>query len=151
MKLTDKMAYVRGMIDGMDLDLTSTKEGRVLGQLLELMQTMTDTVTDLQDQVDELSEMTDLLDQDLGDVENILYDDMDMDVYDNDNSVTPRIEDTTEDIYETVCPKCEHVLPVDEATLDAGEMKCPYCGELLEFDYSDLEPSEDAGPAEDET
>lgn len=151
MKLTDKMAYVRGMIDGMDLDLTSTKEGRVLGQLLELMQTMTDTVTDLQDQVDELSEMTDLLDQDLGDVENILYDDMDMDVYDNDNSVTPRIEDTTEDIYETVCPKCEHVLTVDEATLDAGEMKCPYCGELLEFDYSDLEPSEDAGPAEDET
>lgn len=151
MKLTDKMAYVRGMIDGMDLDLTSTKEGRVLGQLLELMQTMTDTVTDLQDQVDELSEMTDLLDQDLGDVENILYDDMDMDVYDNDNSVTPRIEDTTEDIYETVCPKCEHVLTVDEATLDAGEMTCPYCGELLEFDYSDLEPSEDAGPAEDET
>ena len=32
MNLTDKMAYLRGMVDGMELDLTSTKEGKVLGQ-----------------------------------------------------------------------------------------------------------------------
>ena len=70
MNLTDKMAYLRGMVDGMELDLTTTKEGKVLGQLLDVMQEMTAYVTDLQTQVDELTEVCDLFDQDLGDLEN---------------------------------------------------------------------------------
>ena len=53
MNLTDKMAYLRGMVDGMELDLTSTKEGKVLGQLLDVMQDLTAYVSDLQTQVDE--------------------------------------------------------------------------------------------------
>ena len=60
MNLTDKMAYLRGMVDGMELDLTTTKEGKVLGQLLDVMQEMTAYVTDLQTQVDELPEVCDL-------------------------------------------------------------------------------------------
>ena len=59
MNLTDKMAYLRGMVDGMELDLTTTKEGKVLGQLLDVMQEMTAYVTDLQTQVDELTERID--------------------------------------------------------------------------------------------
>lgn len=38
MNLGDKMSYLRGMIDGMELDLTTSKEGKVLAQLLEVMQ-----------------------------------------------------------------------------------------------------------------
>ena len=49
----------------MELDLNSTKEGKVLGQILDVMQEMTAYVTDLQTQVDELTEVCDLLDQDL--------------------------------------------------------------------------------------
>ena len=74
MNLTDKMAYLRGMVDGMELDLTSTKEGKVLGQLLDVMQDLTAYVSDLQTQVDELTEVCDLFDQDLGDLEDIVYD-----------------------------------------------------------------------------
>ena len=60
MNLTDKMAYLRGMVDGMELDLTSSKEGKVLGQLLDVMQEVTAYVADLQTQVDELTEICDL-------------------------------------------------------------------------------------------
>ena len=81
MNLTDKMAYLRGMVDGMELDLTTTKEGKVLGQLLDVMQEMTAYVTDLQTQVDELTEVCDLFDQDLGDLEDIVYDEDDDDDY----------------------------------------------------------------------
>ena len=73
MNLTDKMAYLRGMVDGMELDLTSTKEGKVLGQLLDVMQDLTAYVSDLQTQVDELTEVCDLFDQDLGDLEDIVW------------------------------------------------------------------------------
>ena len=79
MNLTDKMAYLRGMVDGMELDLTSTKEGKVLGQLLDVMQDLTAYVSDLQTQVDELTEVCDLFDQDLGDLEDIVYDEDDED------------------------------------------------------------------------
>ena len=50
MNLSDKMSYLNGMVDGMELDLT-TKEGKVLGQLLDVLQETVLYVTDLQDQV----------------------------------------------------------------------------------------------------
>ena len=52
MNLSDKMSYLKGLVDGMELDLT-TKEGKVLGQLLDVLQETVLYVTDLQDQVDE--------------------------------------------------------------------------------------------------
>ena len=106
MNLTDKMAYLRGMVDGMELDLTTSKEGKVLGQLLDVMQEMTAYVVDLQTQVDELTEVCDLLDQDLGDVEDVVYDEEDDDdafaPYDDEEE----LEEDDEDLYEAVCPSC---------------------------------------------
>ena len=69
MNLSDKMSYLKGLVDGMELDLT-TKEGKVLGQLLDVLQETVLYVTDLQDQVDELTELCESLDEDLGDVED---------------------------------------------------------------------------------
>ena len=77
MNLTDKMAYLCGMVDGMELDLTSSKEGKVLGKILDVMQEMTAYIVDLQTQVDELTDTCDLLDQDLGDLEDIVFDEDD--------------------------------------------------------------------------
>lgn len=139
MNLTDKMAYLRGMVDGMELDLTTTKEGKVLGQLLDVMQELTAYVGDLQSQVDELTEVCDILDQDLGDVEELLYEDDEEDAEDD----VPYYayeddEDDDEDLYEAVCPSCNNVIALNESILEEGEMPCPCCGEMLEFDYSDL-------------
>ena len=68
MKLTDKISYLNGLVDGMDLDMT-TKEGKVLAQIMEVLQTTALYVEDLQDQVDELTEVCESLDEDLADVE----------------------------------------------------------------------------------
>ena len=74
MNLSDKMSYLKGLVDGMELDLT-TKEGKVLGQLLDVLQETVLYVTDLQDQVDELTELCESLDEDLGDVEDAVFGD----------------------------------------------------------------------------
>lgn len=152
MNLTDKMAYLRGMVDGMELDLTSTKEGKVLGQLLDVMQEMTSYVVDLQTQVDELTEVCDLLDQDLGELEEIVYDedDEDEDEFDPyDDEEEPEEDD--EILYEAVCPSCNNVIALSESVLEEGEMPCPCCGEMLEFDYSDLSfDGEENGEASEE-
>ena len=46
MKLTDKISYLNGLVDGMDLDMT-TKEGKVLAQIMEVLQTTALYVEDL--------------------------------------------------------------------------------------------------------
>ena len=52
MKLTEKMAYLQGLIEGLDID-TSTKEGKVLMQMSEVLKEVVVYVDDLQSQVDE--------------------------------------------------------------------------------------------------
>ena len=83
MKLTEKIAYMKGLIDGMELD-GSTKEGKAILQMADVMEEMAVYIDDLQSQVDELTELCDLLDEDLGDVESDLYGDDDDDDEDDD-------------------------------------------------------------------
>ncbi len=150
MNLTDKMAYLCGMVDGMELDLTSSKEGKVLGKILDVMQEMTAYIVDLQTQVDELTDTCDLLDQDLGDLEDIVFDeddDEDDDEYDDYYD-----EDEDDEVqYETVCPTCKNTIVLSESILDKGEMPCPCCGQKLEFgDVTEADFAEDADDTESE-
>ena len=150
MNLTDKMAYLCGMVDGMELDLTSSKEGKVLGKILDVMQEMTAYIVDLQTQVDELTDTCDLLDQDLGDLEDIVYDeddDEDDDEYDDYYD-----EDEDDEVqYETVCPTCKNTIVLSKSILDKGEMPCPCCGQKLEFgDVTEADFAEDADETESE-
>ena len=73
MKLTEKMSYLKGLIDGLEID-SSTKEGKILLQMSEVMNEMVIYIDDLQSQVDELTELCEILDEDLGMVEEDLYD-----------------------------------------------------------------------------
>ena len=150
MNLTDKMAYLCGMVDGMELDLTSSKEGKVLGKILDVMQEMTAYIVDLQTQVDELTDTCDLLDQDLGDLEDIVFDeddDEDDDEYDDYYD-----EDEDDEVqYETVCPTCKNTIVLSESILDKGEMPCPCCGQKLEFGaVTEADFAEDADETESE-
>lgn len=151
MKLSEQMSYLKGLVDGMEIDL-STKEGKVLSQIMEVLQSAILYIDDLQDQVDELTELCEDLDSDLGDVEEFLLDEDeeiefgdddddyefidDDDDYDDDDDDFDFDED--EDLYETVCPTCENTIVLADSILDEGSMKCPCCGELLEFDFDDI-------------
>lgn len=150
MNLTDKMAYLCGMVDGMELDLTSSKEGKVLGKILDVMQEMTAYIVDLQTQVDELTDTCDLLDQDLGDLEDIVFDEDD-DEYDDEYDDYYDEDEDDEVQYETVCPTCKNTIVLSESILDKGEMPCPCCGQKLEFgDVTEADFAEDADETESE-
>ncbi|MBQ8296666.1 MAG: hypothetical protein IJX77_02655 [Ruminococcus sp.] len=159
MKLTEKMSYLMGLIDGLDID-NSTKEGKALLQMADVMQEMVMYVEDLQSQVDELTELCDILDEDLGSVEEDIYDfdecdcddcdcDDDCDCCDDDDDFE---FDDDDELYEVTCPSCGDTILLDESIIDEGSMNCPNCDELLEFDYNDLtiEDFEDSAEASEE-
>ena len=170
MKLTEKIAYMKGLLDGMELD-GSTKEGKAILQMAEVMEEMGVYIDDLQSQVDELTELCDLLDKDLGEVETDLYCDDDDDFDDDDDEeddededfeigrVLPAdyddyaYEDDDEEEFDEVqyvvnCPSCEETVSLSERQLEEGSMVCPHCGELLEFNYDNIE-TEFSADAED--
>lgn len=131
MEITEKVAYLKGLAEGLTLD-TETKEGKIITAMIDILDDMALEIEDMKDCQAELEEGLDAVSDDLQDVEDVVYDDED----DSD-------EDDSEDCYATTCPSCEETIYFDESVLDEGEVICPNCGEKLEFDASDLE--EDSG------
>ncbi len=76
MKLTEKMSYLKGLLDGLEID-NSTKEGKALIEMADVMSELVAYVEDLQAQVDELTELCDILDEDLGQLEDYIYEEDD--------------------------------------------------------------------------
>ena len=77
--LTEKLSYIQGLCEGLALDDT-TKEGKVLLAIVDLLDDLTDTVYQLDNDVDQIFDELDAIDEDLTDVEDaLLYDDEDED------------------------------------------------------------------------
>ena len=126
MTVTEKVAYLKGLAEGMKMD-DSTNEGKLLLAIIDTLDDIALTVSDMEDSMTELAAQVDEIDDDLGAVEEDLYcDDDDCDCDDDDEA-----------LYEVECPQCGDIICLDEDMLDEGEIDCPNCGEKLEFDFED--------------
>ncbi|BCI60262.1 CD1247 N-terminal domain-containing protein [Solibaculum mannosilyticum] len=127
MTVTEKVAYLKGLIDASELK-EDTKEARLFKAISDVLDDIALTVTDLEDAYSELSEQIDAVDEDLDSIEQDFYGDDDDDE-----------EDDEEDFVEVTCPACGDTICLDEETIMAGSLECPNCGEMLEFDihYAD--------------
>ena len=74
MTILEKVAYLRGLSEGLGIDETS-KEGRVFKAIIDVLDDISLTVTDLEDDVAELSDGLDEIDEDLGALEEEFYGD----------------------------------------------------------------------------
>lgn len=142
MKLGEKVSYLKGLIEGLELK-ESAKEGKVIALMADILQDMALEFEDLQDQIDEVVEVVDVIDEDLGEIEHDFYDDdcccdddFDDEDYEDDEDDDYDFLDE-DDIYEVTCPSCKDSICLNEDMIDQGSMSCPGCGELLEFELSD--------------
>ncbi len=143
MNLTEKLSYIKGLAEGLSLD-ESKPEVKVINAILDLLEDISYSVSDMEDLYDDLSGQVDEIDQDLADVESELYDDeCDCDDCCDDDEDFDDIDDEENPFYEVTCGACGQKLNVSEDVLLEGEIECPNCGELLEFDFSELFDDED--------
>ena len=138
MTVIEKVAYLRGLADGLKLPDT-TAERQALLNVIEVLDDLALSVTDLEDAVEELGEVVDAIDDDLQDVEDALYDEDDEDDDEDYFDDYDEFDDEDEPLYEVQCPTCGDTICVDESMLCEGEIDCPNCGEKLEFDLDDLD------------
>ena len=145
MKLTEKVSYLKGLMDGLDIDGTS-KEGKVLVQMAAILDEMADSIEGIQDEVNEITELVDILDQDLGDVEDALCGDDEDECGCGCEDDDEELDMDDDELYEVTCPSCGDTICLNEDMLAEGSMECPNCGENLEFDFdpADFEDTSDS-------
>ena len=137
MEITEKVAYLKGLMEGMKID-TETNEGKILSAMVDILE---DIGLELEDLWNAQGELEDVVSDDLEDIEDIVYDEDDEESFDDEYYEDDAEED--EDCYATTCPTCEETIYFDESVLEDGEVICPNCGEKLEFDMSSLEEDSD--------
>ena len=118
MTLSEKSAYLKGLMDGLKLD-TEKDEGKMIAAIVDMLSDVAETVSDLEDVVDTISDELDCIEEDLDNIDDYLPDD--------------------EVLYEVKCPTCGEEITIDEQMLDEGSTVCPNCGEELEFDLEEDE------------
>ena len=134
MGISEKVAYLKGLMEGMNLNADSN-EGELFLAIADVLDEIALEVEDLTDEVMELGDGLDVISDDLGDVEDIVYDE-DEDDYEDE-------EDDEEECYATTCPECEEEIFFDDSVLEDGKVECPNCGATLEFDPADLVEDEE--------
>ncbi|MBQ8818899.1 MAG: hypothetical protein IJZ83_09990 [Clostridia bacterium] len=137
MTLNERASYIKGLCDGMEIDKTS-KEGKVIAALCELVSNMAVAIEELEEEVCDLRDYIEELDKDLGEVEEILCDSDDYDDYEDDYECDGNCECCDEDCeladdeyFEVECPSCGETICFDES-IDPEELACPACGEKFE-------------------
>lgn len=133
MDILEKVAYIKGLAEGLELD-TSTKEGKILNAIIDLLDDMATEIYDIEEGCSALVDQIDAVDEDLSSVEELLYgdDDCDCDCCDDED-----------ELYEIECPSCHDIIYLDEEMLEEDGIDCPNCKTKLEFEF-DCDP-EDSG------
>ena len=142
MTLSEKSAYLKGLMDGLNLN-QETAEGKMIAGIVDLLQEMTTSISDLEENAIAVSDELDEIEDDLDAIEEYLMDEDDDDEYEDDDDID-FADDDGEDfaydedaMYEVTCPKCGEVIEVDEETLLNESIDCPKCGEPLEFEFDE--------------
>ena len=149
MTISEKSAYLKGLMDGLNLD-TETAEGKMISAIVDLLGDVTKKLTDVEDTTIAISDELDEIEEDLDAIEDFIMDEDDDDYYDDDDDDYFDDEDDDYDdegfdfgdedttIYEVECG-CGEIINFDEETLEAGSIVCPNCGENLEFSLDEDE------------
>lgn len=131
MTTTERVAYLKGLMEGMKID-ENTNDGKLFTLIAEILEDLSNDVADLEDYTAELTEQVDAVDEDLNTLEEDFYDDeWDEDECDG----CEGCDGAGEEYYDVTCPSCGEDFEVDEDTLLDGGIECPNCGEHLEFDF----------------
>ena len=152
MTISEKSAYLKGLMDGLKLD-TASDEGKMIAAIVDLLGDVSKKVSDIEETTIAISDELDEIEEDLDAIEDYILDEEDEDDWDDDDDEDWEDDEDDEDeddededfdlgdeeiIYEVEC-SCGNIIDFDEETLEKGSIVCPKCGETLEFTFEDEE------------
>ena len=129
MTISEKVAYLKGLAEGLNLDVEKSKEGKLISVMIGILEEVGMSIEDMEENVTALGEELDALSDDLSDVESVVFEDED--------------EDEDDDFFEVECPNCQEPLIIDDEALAEGVVQCPSCEQTFSLELTDDEDGED--------
>lgn len=154
MTISEKAAYLKGLMDGLQLD-TEKPEGQMISAIVDLLGDVTRRLADVEETTIAISDELDEIEEDLDAIEDFILDEDEDEDWDDDDYEDEFDFEDEEDyeegfdfgdeettVYEVKCA-CGEIIDFDEETLEKGSILCPNCGESLEFTFDDDEVEDD--------
>ena len=129
MTISEKVAYIQGLYDGLGLDGEKSGEARILSEVLDVLKEVGQQL----DGMDEFDAELDALSDTVADLEDAVFDDEEED----DGFDGFEDDEPDEDFFEIPCPSCGEDLVVDDEALAAGVVDCPACGGKFALSFED--------------
>lgn len=140
-KMGEKVAYLKGLAQGLGVDAQS-EQGKLMLAMIDTLEAFAQHNEELEERLAELSEYVEEIDSDVSDLEEALFSEEEED-FDEDADDEEDDEDgNTDGMIEYECPHCGTVIFFDEDAFDMEEEHlCPNCHRKV-FE-EDEDPSED--------
>ena len=98
MEISEKVAYLKGLAEGLNLD-TDSKEGKLIAAIIDVLDDMAEKFAEIDDELCDVEDGLDAVSDDLSDVEETLYFALEDDDEDEDE------DDEEEECFMTNCPE----------------------------------------------
>lgn len=143
MTVTEKVAYLKGLAEGLALD-KETKEGKLISAIIDTLEDIAYELEELNENALDIGDELDAISDDLADVEEVIFGDDDD--YEDDEDECDCDDDCCCDddcdcdddyAYEVTCPSCGEDIVIEEEDLEKGHIHCPKCNEKLEFEFDE--------------
>lgn len=150
----EKVAYLKGLMDGLELD-ENAKETRLFKAIIDTLADLASDLADAEDDIIDMGEQIDDIVDEIVDLEDD-FDDLVDDLSEDDEDEDEDEDDEDEDFFEINCPNCGNSLYIDSGVLEEGEIECPECGSVIEFNpcgicsKCDEEDEDEDGEGDDE-
>jgi len=169
MTIKEKVAYLEGLAEGMDI--ASTEQGKLFSAIIDTLHDMADEIEELNENALDIGEELDAISDDLAEVEEFLLDDDydfdeddfdfdfddddDDDGYDYDDDDDDDDDDYHEcdlcgandgDVEFTIdinCPECNTEIELDEDDIANESVTCPSCSKVIELEIEEVDTDED--------
>ena len=130
-KLTDRVSYLKGLADGLQLDMEQGSN-KLLMEILNLLGDVTEEMDELEEDIEELDEYVESIDDDLADLEEVLFGDDEEDECHCDDDEDEDEDYDDDEIILYACPNCGHEIQFLASNVDFDEETlCPECGKPI--------------------
>lgn len=133
-ELSDKIAYAKGLFEGMNID-AATPEYKLTKAIMDALEAAQAEIEALHRLHGDLSDYVDVLDNDISDIEAIVYDDTDADDADAEECDDGEADDDCgcEDEHDAECDDCGCEVGGDNLDRRIIDRVCPSCGRKIDI------------------
>ncbi len=142
MTLSEKVAYLKGVAEGLSFDPEDSAEGKLISIMMDILEHIALNQEEIDDSVQSLSAQLDDIEDSMCLLEDCIYDEDEDEDWDDEDDWDDDEDDDAEEalaaleedgFFELECPTCGDTLVVDKEVLASGTLTCPGCDQSFEI------------------